>query len=253
MSFYHLIRDWLLDPLSLLFFVLLAVLLYSVLRPHTRWLRFMLISSVSLLMFVSSPSIVNRMVLQLEMVYPSAQRCEAPSAIVLLAGGVDSKARLPTQFELMSRASLGRATAAWRVSEQYTDIPIVVSGGVLKRVAEADVLSNYLLALGVEPQRILKETGSRTTFENAINVERLLSGMKIQTPVLLVTSALHMPRSVATLSKLGLDSCAYPVQRIGIVDAPWFALIPQTTALVKFDALLHEWVALLYYRLSDKV
>ena len=63
---------------------------------------------------------------------------------------------------------------------------------------------------------------------------------------LLVTSALHMPRSVACFRAAGWDVTPYPTNfRIG-PDPLSFAL-PQN--LEGVDLAAHEWVGLLYYRL----
>lgn len=37
--------------------------------------------------------------------------------------------------------------------------------------------------------------------------------------------------------------CPVPVKRIAVADVPWWALLPQTTALVTFDSLMRELLA----------
>jgi uncharacterized SAM-binding protein YcdF (DUF218 family) len=47
---------------------------------------------------------------------------------------------------------------------------VLISGGPedpSSHLAEADIIADYLVDLGVSPQRMLKERRSRDTFENA--------------------------------------------------------------------------------------
>jgi len=130
---------------------------------------------------------------------------------------------------------------------------LIAAGGVLRKASEAAVMANYLIAMGIDPQRIIKEAESRTTRENAENVALLLADQQVQSPVWLVTSALHMPRAVATfrqlLEPMGMHVCPVSVDKLALSNVPWWALIPQTTVIVKFDKWLHEILALGFYRL----
>ena len=58
---------------------------------------------------------------------------------------------------------------------------------------------------------------------------------------------------MSTFRRAGVDVCAVPVDKMAVADVPPWALMPQTTVLVKFDKLLHELVASLVYRLAGYV
>src|SRR5690606_17959955 len=69
-----------------------------------------------------------------------------------------------------------------------------------------------LEGLGIDPARVMHETVSRNTYENAIETRRLLEGVIAPGQTwLLVTSAFHMPRAAAIFEKAGFDLVPWPV------------------------------------------
>ncbi len=62
---------------------------------------------------------------------------------------------------------------------------------------------------GIEPERIVLDATSRNTDENAVNSRELLAAA--DAPILLVTSAFHMPRSVGLYRAQGFDVVPWPV------------------------------------------
>src|SRR3546814_4949394 len=63
---------------------------------------------------------------------------------------------------------------------------------------------------GIDPARVRFEAQSRNTAENA-RLTAALVGQGDGRPWLLVTSAWHMPRAVASFRAAGLEVLAYPV------------------------------------------
>ncbi len=63
-----------------------------------------------------------------------------------------------------------------------------------------------------------------------------------------------MPRALKSFEKAledrGVSICPVSVDLQGLHDVPFWALMPQTTALIKFDLWIHEMLALLVYRLK---
>lgn len=253
-----LIKNWLLDPTALLFIVSLLVVVYlwrrSAVRSSKRLHRSPLILVCGWLLIClicSSPTVVNPLLTTLEGRYPDTHTCPAGSHIVVLSGGVDSRAESSEHFERMSVATMARATQAWRLATADSAVRLIVAGGAIGQVTEADVVSSYWAAMGLGSERILKDDQSSNTRENALNVLALLESETISGPVRLITSALHMPRALGSFEKVFADTditfCKVSVDRQALVDFPLWSWLPQTTALVKFDKWLHEVVALLLY------
>lgn len=199
-----------------------------------------------------SPSLVNPLLTTLEGRYPDSPDCKSGSHIVVLSGGVDSRAESSDRFERMSTATHARAAAAWRLASAEPAVRLLVAGGQIGRVTEAEVVASYWRALGINPNRIIEEAESSNTRENALRVFALLRDEKVTGPVRLVTSALHMPRAIRTFrtvfSGSGIEFCRVSVDRQALLRFPVWAWMPQSTALIKFGKWLHEIVALVIYR-----
>ena len=70
-------------------------------------------------------------------------------------------------------------------------------------------MAEILQALGVPSSAILQDPTSLNTYQNAVNVRKIIQERGIRR-VLLVTSAMHMPRSLLIFKKLGIDAIATP-------------------------------------------
>ena len=102
---------------------------------------------------------------------------------------------------------------------------------------------------GVPPEAILIEGNSRNTYENAIETKKLMNSRQID-KILLVTSAFHMPRALATFKTAGIDAIPSP-SSYSIVNysrpqiLEW---IPSLGNLGKMQALIREKLGILVYR-----
>jgi len=257
-----LVIDWLLDPLGLL--LVWTLLLAGVnaglgaglgaASVGGRWRGPVLLACWwAGLAAMSAPALVNPLVASHERrIEPGA--CLAGSPIVVLGGGIDTRSTDATRFEAMSPATLSRVAEAARLSLADPSASVIVSGGAGRppaSVSEARVMAHLLRRLGVADAAIVLETVSVSTATNVRELQgRGLLG-DADAPRL-VTSALHMPRAMATFEAAGLIPCPVPVGRLA-VDAPWWTLWPQSSAMIKFDRWLHEQLALVLYRLRGDV
>ena len=89
---------------------------------------------------------------------------------------------------------------------------------------------------------------SRNTHENALEIKEMQQKASLYT-ALLVTSAAHMPRAMATFQHAGLPVITSTAEvRIVENDNP-FAFFPHSGALVTTTNAMKEWIGLLAYRL----
>lgn len=253
MSLFGLFRDWVIDPIGMIF--LLSLLLWLWLAC-TRFSGRLVVGGLVWLvavMVVSAPRIVNPMLLHYENQFAENPSCLANRPIVLLGGGVDSRVQQATQIHFMAPATFTRANAAAELAAEFADSPLLVAGGALRTVTEAQVMGHFLKKLGVPESRIYEEGDSSNTFENARNIRALIDQHEFDEHINLVTSALHMKRAKAVFEKQGLTVCPVAVDRRGIEGVPNYALWPQITAMNRFDLLLHEQVALLLYKIRGQI
>jgi uncharacterized SAM-binding protein YcdF (DUF218 family) len=136
----------------------------------------------------------------------------------------------------------------------YPAARLVFSGGSGKLAggpAEADFVLPLFESFGVPRDRIMLESQSRNTAENARFTMELVQP-KPGERWLIVTSAYHMPRAIASFRRAGFAVEAFPVDwrtRAGDEAAPFTAL---SAGLARTDAALHEWFGLVAYRLTGQ-
>jgi len=132
---------------------------------------------------------------------------------------------------------------------------VLVSGGALEgNVSEARGMAHAMHQLGVPDHTILLENASRTTYENAMLSEDQLREHGID-QVLLVTSALHMPRAMASFARQGVQAIAAPLPPQIYLPAdgsisPW---LPSQRALDASRSIIKEYVGLFIYWLRGWV
>lgn len=120
---------------------------------------------------------------------------------------------------------------------------------------EADLLKEYFSKIGYPVDRIVVESESKNTFENAqFSAHLLRDSLKVdiaKQPILLITSSMHMRRSQAIFKKQGFNCVAYVTNRIS-GPRKWdfdHIVIPHTEAMSAWRALLHEVLGYITYQL----
>lgn len=252
MSPTNLIRAWLLDPLGLLFLLSLLMLVLLLRRRFSFKLLLGGLVWIGAMVFVSAPRLVNPMLIHYEQQFVEAPECLQSRPLVLLGGGVDSLAKRADQIEHMDKATYVRSVAASRLALKFPNTPVLVAGGALRELSEAQVMGQFLRKMGVADSRIYEEGDSMNTFENARNVKRLIDQREFAEHINLVTSALHMQRAKAVFEKQGLTVCPIATDFQGLYSVPNTAWWPQISAMNKFDLLMHERIAMLVYGITGK-
>lgn len=180
----------------------------------------------------------------------------APDGIVILGGPIRiglSRARGTIELE----ESAERFTVIPALARRYPNARIVFTGGnanMIGGLSEAPFALRLLESFGIPRERILLEDLSRNTAENASFTKALIAP-KPGERWLLVTSALHMPRSVGAFRKVDFPVEPYPVdwQTRGRNTPSWGWLLPRRSPLGGWGALdvaAKEWIGLIAYRLA---
>jgi len=149
-----------------------------------------------------------------------------------------------------------RLTETVRLALRLPETRVVFSGGaggILQANQDAaGEVGSYLRDVGIAPDRIVLEGRSRNTHENAVFTRDLVTP-KSGERWLLITSAYHMPRSVATFRKAGFDVIPWPVD-FRTRDAGdmlrAFDTIPD--GLKRVDLASREYAGLVAYWLTDR-
>lgn len=190
------------------------------------------------------------LIASLERRFPPYPACEAANpkplaGIILLGGAISSQEIAGSIFEDLGPAA-DRIRKTAQLARDHPDLPIVVSGGqAFPRAGsrtEAVATADLLIELGVELKRLRLETGSRTTAENA----QLVADQAADGAWLLVTSAFHMPRSVGSFRKAGVDVIAVPTDWQVDDNRPLLTL-SALDRLGRLDLGVREYLGLLAY------
>jgi uncharacterized SAM-binding protein YcdF (DUF218 family) len=131
------------------------------------------------------------------------------------------------------------------------------NGGVSDHPESSDMAA-LAMALGVPGAAILEDPTSLNTYQNAVNVKAILEREGIS-QILLVTSALHMPRSLAIFKKQGIEAIAAPTdfmvtQRTlesmtGSRQSVLLSLLPDAPNVARVTRAMKEYIGIVVYRL----
>jgi uncharacterized SAM-binding protein YcdF (DUF218 family) len=218
------------------------------------------IAALAILALMGNPIISSFLVRSLEMAHVPAGPLPQAEAIVLL-GGVAGPAFPPQPTVHLYEAD--RLVYAAELYSQHKAPLIVVDGTKSnwdKTVpSESELMVQVLKKLGVPGSAILQESLSRNTHDGGLNVRQVLLDHDIH-KVLLITSALHMPRALAVFKHEGIDaipaptdfdnSVALPRSTLKILKDTALDLLPNAESLEQSSRALKEYVGLIAYRIA---
>lgn len=180
--------------------------------------------------------------------YQSPESLPQADAIVVL-GGHTAGGR-PNWFEdYDADKRITRSDTAAQVYHAGRAPLIVLSGALLDgSTSEAQTMAAALEHDKVPAQALILEERSQNTRENAVFTRQALGARQIG-PVLLVTSALHMPRAMATFKRLGMDVIAAPSppQIVPPQDPEFSPWMPNQRAFSAARSIIKEYAALVLY------
>ncbi len=113
---------------------------------------------------------------------------------------------------------------------------------------EATQMARRLRQQGVPASALLTEKRSMTTYQNALYSAPLLRQHHLQR-LLLVTSAMHMPRAAATFRQQGFTVIPAPAADAAVQARKGSAWWPQHGALRQSGRCLREYIGLWVYKL----
>jgi uncharacterized SAM-binding protein YcdF (DUF218 family) len=220
------------------------------LKGRRRWALGLAVTAFATLWFASLPVVAHLLAAPLEDEYPARTVAATPSAdAIVVLGGALSGASPPRRPTFNLGPAAGRV---WHAAQLYRAGKarwIVVAGGNQpgqeREQVEAEAIVEMLEVLGVPRQAIRREGQSRNTRENATNSLPLVQSLGAKR-VLLVTSAVHMPRSMKTFRRAWSGSGVelIPATTDTEPETPRFLLkmwIPDASALAFVTRLIKEY------------
>jgi uncharacterized SAM-binding protein YcdF (DUF218 family) len=237
--------------------VTLGVAAIIALALKRRRLGLVLVCTATGVLFLfSQPLVAHLLVRGLESQYESAELPHRAAAIVLLGGS--GVAPSPPRRHPETNIWGDRLMHTARLFRQKSAPFIICTGGTLPFLhetswADADNAATLLGELwGIDTAAsVIRVRDSQTTREDALGVVKAIGELGLRYEIILVTSAMHMPRSVLLMQKQGLIVHPSPTDFHTDAEFQWkfFNLLPSGEALYDTRLALHEYYGLIAYKL----
>jgi uncharacterized SAM-binding protein YcdF (DUF218 family) len=172
-------------------------------------------------------------------------------AVVLLGGVVDDRAT-STHRQPAYNDNVERLLVTYDLLRSGRARLAVISGGAVDDsradVVEARVLARQLTDWGIPEERVVIEDKARNTRENAVEVASIARA-RGWTRMVVVTSAMHMPRALDCFRAVNLEVDALPVDYRSH-DTRRFASswLPRATSLAESAGAIRELAGRVIYR-----
>lgn len=220
-------------------------------KPKTGWIWLALLT----LIIQSFEIIPNSLLRRLETKYSSPDlRNNDFEGIVILGGALENAEVWQERDQPQLNSAAERMTEVIPLIQKNPKWKIIFTGGDSTILGnsrpEAELAKIFFLSMLSDDNRIIYESKSRNTYENAL-LSGVLANVDPKKKWLLLTSASHMPRAMATFSKAGWNVTAYPVDYKGSTNPKWtsFSII---NSAKKLKIALHEWIGLMVYELMGR-
>jgi len=224
----------------------------SLLARAVRPARVFALAALVIFWVCATPVFANWMIATLERQYPPAAEAVPHAEIAIVLGGSVGAAKPPRPTPELNEAADRIWYAAYLYRSGHVKRILAVGGNLPWDEAprpEGDVMRDMLITLGVPAEAISTATTSRNTYENAIEARAMMSGPPFE-PVLLVTSAAHMPRALGVFRAAGIPADPAPCDfrsrdNAGELLLDW---LPRAGGFAMTSGALREWIGYYAYQ-----
>jgi uncharacterized SAM-binding protein YcdF (DUF218 family) len=230
--------EFLFNPF-LISLLLLCVILLFWKRITSRHIRVLGTVVLLVLLVLSTGFLPHYLTQRLESRYKVVQTVD-PSVkwVVVLSGGQNQSPGMPAN-DLLSSASIKRLVEGVRLLRQLPNAKLVLSGGgSVGEQPEALLLAELSDWFAIPKDRVVLETNSINTVAQAKELVNIVH----KDSFYLVTSAVHMPRSMTLCKQKGLNPIPAPTDFTFYWSTDtWLKMfIPNTYNLCYFSIAFHE-------------
>ncbi len=251
-----------LSPVPLIIIFILAGLFYLWFTKKQVWGKLLVSFGFIVLLLASNRQVSDRIIGYLESSY-------MPRDIQLYDDSSDTGERMPVQFIVvlggghtpnpdfpvssqLSDTSMVRLIEGIRMYRKYPGSKLILSGGsVFTPVPNAVIMAGVAQDLGVDEDDIILESESKDTLDEAILIKPLVRDEQF----ILVTSAAHMPRSMAMFKKQGMNPLPFPAGHMFLPVKNMIPLdvFPDSHHLKKSSRAVHEYLGIIWARLRGQI
>lgn len=230
-------------PLPLCFGILLIGIFLLWFTRKQKTGKMIVSAGVVLLVLFSYGSISDTCLKTLENRYPLLVNLDQffdVKWVVVLGGGHNSDPKLPATSQI-SESSLNRLMEGVRIHKLLPESKLVLSGGgVFDPLSDAVVMAGVAKVMGIGDNKLVLEKLSKDTKDQARLIHKIVGDERF----ILVTSASHMPRSMALFQKSGMKPIPAPAdywvkERQRISPGVFF---PNAGSIRKMERVFYEYL-----------
>lgn len=242
--------------------VFLLVLLALFLRRRPRLQTTALVIILVIMLVTGNRWLAYSLARSLEWQYLPLDPIPSADAIVVLGGGTESEQYPRPTVEVNSAGD--RVLYAGKLFKEGKAPHMLLSGGNIdwlygRRMTPAEEMAQILELMDIPRDAMWLQPKSQNTYEDALYCSQMLKEKGIQR-VLLVTSAQHMPRSVALFRHQGIDVIPAPVDYT-VTQSGWdnlfsfdlqttlVNLVPNVGSMSLTSGILKEYLGMWVYHL----
>jgi uncharacterized SAM-binding protein YcdF (DUF218 family) len=243
--------------------VLILLIVAWVREGNGKSISGLLVAGIAILWLFGNGWVTAAITRSLEWKYLPEDETPHASVMVLLGGGTEP-AQTPREHVEVNGAGDRIIHAALLYHAGAADKIIVSGGGVNwmdgRQVSIAEEMETLLILMGVPQSAIIQQGQSANTYEDALYSAEILEDMGVD-EIILITSAMHMPRSVALFEHQGLTVVPSPTD-FKVTQTGWdsifkpttfesvlYAFIPSVSDLGTTTAAIKEYIGMMIYSL----
>ena len=192
-------------PINIIIILLLLALFFYKSRPSLSFKSLFLATFI--LVFSTFPPTADPLMSALENNYDAFTVSDKPiDYIIVLGCGHTTDNALPATSELKT-CSLQRLVEAVRIARIHPEARLIMSGASGDDpTPNAEKMKQAAMLLGIKENKLITESYPKDTEEEA----ELIAPRVLNTHVVLVTNADHMPRSIKYFKAQGIDAIPAP-------------------------------------------
>lgn len=239
--------------MSVSILVLLALLtLAGALSRYYRLSRILMAVAVVFILVIGN-GVFAQLVIESLQTHPRATVTDWKERNAFIILGAGTSFWSASHLVVSAMPTFSRAHEAIRLylqcKKQNKKCHIYVTGGdpAKNGTSEAEALANALTEMGVAETDIFKEMKSKNTYQNAKFTATMMAAQEPYDEVFLVTSGLHMKRSLVYFSHFKIFPTPAPADQASAL----FKIIPLSHNLSLFDLGIHEYLGMVRFHLYN--
>ena len=229
--------------------LLLFTSLFFLVRGATKKGKFLLLAGIAWLTLFSYDPVANLLLYPIENRYVALHQAPPETRYIYVLGcGHTTHAALPVTSQLDKEAVVRLAEGIRLYRQLHGKAIIILSGysGLTDPTPHALMQQKLALALGVDPRHILLEPACKDTQEEAVAARKATRGK----PLILVTSAYHMPRAMQWFEAAGLHPIPAPTYHQAHIAHPNYLNFFSVDALKHSTTVFHELLGMVWQKLK---